>query len=174
MRNSLLSRALIIGSIAAGFSLLSGCNVGPKYVRPNVTAPAVYRGPDNSQVSSDSKDSFGDQEWMNVYREPELQDLIRKALADNYDVRIAAKRILEQQAQVRITRSQEFPLVNIGGTGIGATLPNSLGTQLPNPLVAGSFSLSGPYDATRYCSASVPSFLFAGSGEFASFSDAFE
>lgn len=145
MTNILLPRTLMIGTIAAAASLLSGCNVGPKYVRPNVTAPAVYRGPDNSQVSSDAKDSFGDQEWTKVYREPELQELIRKALANNYDVRIAAKRILEQQAQVRISRSQEFPLVNIGGTGIGATLPDSLGTQLPNPLVAGSFSLSASW-----------------------------
>ena len=43
--------------------------------------------------------------------------LIRKALANNYDVRIAARRILEQQAQVRITRSQQFPSITVGGTG---------------------------------------------------------
>ena len=70
------------------------------------------------------KNSFGDEQWAAVYREPELQDLIRKALANNYDVRIAAQRILEQQAQVRITRSQEFPTVTVGGTGIGASLAN--------------------------------------------------
>jgi multidrug efflux system outer membrane protein len=80
-----------------------------------------------------------------VYHEPELQDLIRKALANNYDLRIAAQRILEQQAQVRITRSQQFPSITVGGTGIGATLPSSLGTQLPNPLVEGSFSVSAAW-----------------------------
>ena len=77
------------------------------------------------------RDSLGDEQWAAVYREPELQELIRKALANNYDVRIAAQRILEQQAQVRITRSQEFPSITVGGTGIGATLPSSLGTQFP-------------------------------------------
>ncbi len=66
--------------------------------------------------------SLGDEQWAAVYREPELQALIRKALANNYDVRIAAQRILEQQAQVEITRSQQFPTVTVGGTGIGATL----------------------------------------------------
>ena len=146
INTQLLSRFSIAGALAIMVSLLSGCNVGPKYVRPNVTAPPVFRGPDESQVSSDTKNSLGDEEWTTVYREPELQDLIRKALANNYDVRIAARRILEQQAQVRITRSQQFPTLTVGGTGIGATLPDNIGgTQLPNPLVAGSFSLSASW-----------------------------
>src|SRR5579859_5533439 len=127
-------RLVPLGLLTCAIILLSGCNVGPKYVRPNVMAPPVYRGADGAEVTSDAKSSLGDEQWASVYREPELQELIRKALANNYDVRIAAKRILEQEAQVRITRSLEFPLVNIGGTGIGATLPNTLGTQFPNPL----------------------------------------
>jgi len=50
--------------------------------------------------------------------------------------------VLEQQAQVKIIRSQEFPTVTVGGTVIGATLPSSLGSGIPNPLVEGSFNLS--------------------------------
>jgi multidrug efflux system outer membrane protein len=134
-----------VSLLATTVGLVAGCNVGPKYVRPNVTAPPAYRGAGNTAVSSQAKDSFGDAQWAAVYREPELQDLIRKALANNYDVRIAAKRILEQQAQVKITRSQQFPTVTVGGTGIGATLPSSLGTQIPNPLVDGSFNLSAAW-----------------------------
>ena len=65
--------------------------------------------------------------------------------ANNYDVRIVAQRILEQQAQVKITRSQQFPTVTVGGTAIGATLPASLGTQIGNPLVDGSFNLSAAW-----------------------------
>jgi multidrug efflux system outer membrane protein len=119
--------------------------VGPKYVRPNYTAPSAYRGADNAPVSSDARVSLGDEDWSKVYQEPELQDLIRKALANNYDLRIAAQRILEQQAQVRIVRSQEFPAVTLGGTGIGATVPGNLGIQLPDPLSAGSFSVSASW-----------------------------
>ena len=47
---------LILFTAAVG--LIAGCNVGPKYARPNVTAPPVYRGADNAAVASDSKDSF--------------------------------------------------------------------------------------------------------------------
>ena len=125
--------------------LLAACNVGPKYVRPNVTAPPTYRGADNSAIASDAQKSLGDEEWAAVYREPELQELIRKALANNHDLRIAARRILEQQAQVKITRSQQFPSATLGGTGIGATLPSSLGTQIPSPLVDGSFNISAAW-----------------------------
>jgi multidrug efflux system outer membrane protein len=124
---------------------LSGCNVGPKYVRPNYTGPPVFRGADDTSVSSDPKGSLGDQQWSAIYREPELQDLIRKALVNNYDLRIAAQRILEAQAQAKITRSQQFPTATVGGTAIGATLPSSLGTQIPSPLVNGSFNLSAAW-----------------------------
>jgi len=114
-------------------------------VRPNVTAPPTFRGADEATIVSGAANSLGDEQWSAVYREPELQALIRKALADNYDVRIAAQRILEQEAQVRITRAQQFPTVSIGGTGIGATLPSSLGTQIPSPLVNGSFNVSAAW-----------------------------
>ena len=129
----------------AGISILSGCTVGPKYVRPNMTAPPAYRGADNATASSDAKTSVGDEDWSKVFAEPELQDLIRKALSNNYDVRIAAQRIAEQQAQVRIVRSQQFPALTVGGNGLGATLPSSTGLKLPDPLVAGSFSASASW-----------------------------
>ena len=133
-----------LGFLTGAITLLAGCNVGPKYVRPNYTAPPAYRGADDVAAPA-SPSSLGDEQWAAVYREPELQDLIRKALANNYDVRIAAQRILEQQAQVRITHAQEFPTVSVGGTGIGAALPSSLGTQIPSPLVNGSFNVSAAW-----------------------------
>ncbi|HVG27906.1 MAG TPA: efflux transporter outer membrane subunit, partial [Acidobacteriaceae bacterium] len=124
---------------------VAGCNVGPKYTRPQVPAPPTFRGPDNTEVSSAAQDSLGDRQWSAVFQEPELQELIRAALQNNYDLRIAAQRVLEQQAQVRITRSQQFPQINAGGTGIGATLPSSLASTIASPLTAGSFSLSGSW-----------------------------
>ena len=131
--------------LAGTMTLLAGCTVGPKYVRPNYTAPPAFRGPDNAAVASDTKQSLGDEQWAAVYRDPELQALVRKALVNNYDVRIAARRILEQEAQVRITRSQEFPSFTVGGNGIGATLPSSLDTGIPSPLVEGAFDVSASW-----------------------------
>lgn len=78
-----------------------------------------------------------------MFREPELQNLIRTALANNYDVRIAAQQVLEQQTQVRITRSQQFPTLSVGGTGIGAELPDSLSKSIGSSIYAGRFNLGG-------------------------------
>jgi outer membrane protein, multidrug efflux system len=145
IRFPLVARLSLWSAATAATVFLAGCNVGPKYVRPNYTAPPAFRGADEAAVTSDAKGSLGDEQWSAVYQEPELQELIRKALANNYDVRIAAQHILEQQAQVKITRSQEFPTLSVGGTAIGATLPSSLGTQIGSPLVDGSFNLSAAW-----------------------------
>jgi multidrug efflux system outer membrane protein len=125
--------------------LLIGCNVGPKYTKPNVPAPPAFRGADDTAVSSDTQNSLGDQQWSQVFQEPELQELIRKALANNYDVRIAAQHILEQQSQVQITRSQQFPTVSVGGLGAGADIP-SLNSVIASPVVEGSFSISAAWN----------------------------
>lgn len=125
--------------------LLAGCTVGPNYKRPQAAIAPAFRGADNTAASAADKASLGDENWGQVFREPELQDLIRKALANNYDVRIAAQRVLEQQAQVKITRAQQFPTLSVGGTGIGAELPDSLKNSVGSSLYAGSFNLSSAW-----------------------------
>lgn len=126
--------------------LLAGCKVGPNYVRPQVMAPAVYRGADNKPVSSANQNSLGDEDWAKVFNQPELQDLIRTALTNNYDVRIAAQHVLEAQAQLRITRSQEFPTVSVGGSGVGADLGSGIGDGIPSgTITAGSFNVSAAW-----------------------------
>jgi multidrug efflux system outer membrane protein len=125
--------------------LLAGCNVGPKYIKPNVPAPPTFRGADDTAVSSGAQNSLGDQQWSKVFQEPELQELIGKALANNYDIRIAAQHILEQQSQVQITRSQQFPTLSVGGLGAGADIP-SLNSIIASPVVEGSFSVSAAWN----------------------------
>jgi outer membrane protein, multidrug efflux system len=131
--------------------LATGCKVGPNYVRPEVTAPPVYRGADDATISSPNQNSLGDENWTKVFNEPELQNLIQTALDDNYDLRIAAQHVLEEQAQLRITRSQQFPTVSVGGTGSGADLGSTFGNAVPGGLVppagpAGAFNLSAAWN----------------------------
>ncbi len=125
---------------------LAGCNVGPKYTRPNYPAPPTFRGADNAEVISDAKNSLGDEQWAAVFQDPTLQDLIKTALANNYDVRIAAQHVLEQQAQVQVTRSQQFPTLSVGGTAIGADIPSlNTSSSTISPLVEGAFSVSAAW-----------------------------
>lgn len=125
--------------------LLAGCTVGPAYKRPPVPVAPAFRGADNAEVATAGKASVGDENWAEVFREPDLQVLIRTALTNNYDVRIAAQRVLEEQADVKIARSQEFPTLSVGGTGIGAELPDSLSKSIGSSLYAGSFNLSSAW-----------------------------
>src|ERR1700676_2249514 len=92
--------------------LLSGCMLGPNYKRPAIDAPGLYRGDSRSPIAS--SESLGDEKWWEVFQDPALQQLIRTALQQNYDVRIAASRILQAQAQLGITRANQFPMVSAG------------------------------------------------------------
>jgi multidrug efflux system outer membrane protein len=68
-------------------------------------------------------ESLGDQKWWEVFQDQELQDLIHTALQQNYDVRIAATRILEAQAQLGITRADQFPTISAGAQAVNQRNP---------------------------------------------------
>ena len=97
---------------------ISGCRMGPNYKRPVIANnPAALRGmtaPDIQQ--SPGTTPFGAQKWNTVFTDPVLQDLIAEAIKNNYDVKIAADRVLEQQDQLGITRAAQFPTLSLGGT----------------------------------------------------------
>ncbi len=89
-------------------ALFTSCAVGPNYKRPDVPAPAQFRA---DQVQP-SQASLGDTKWFDLFQDDTLRGLIREALQANYDVRIAAQRVLEAQNQVTATRSGLFPQLN--------------------------------------------------------------
>jgi multidrug efflux system outer membrane protein len=98
--------------------LISGCMVGPDYKRPAATVPTEFRGVSPEAAKAEAA-SLGDQKWWDVFRDEQLQSLIRTAIQQNYDVRIAATHVLQAQAQLGITRSNQFPSVS-GGANLGA------------------------------------------------------
>jgi outer membrane protein, multidrug efflux system len=97
--------------------LLVGCAMGPNYKRPTVAVPTAYRGALPDSTPQTEAASLGDQKWWDIFQDEQLRTLIRTALQQNYDVRIAASRILEAKAQLGITRADQFPTVS-GGAGI--------------------------------------------------------
>jgi multidrug efflux system outer membrane protein len=125
-----LGWVLLVGFLLS-LSGLVGCTVGPNYKRPSVDVPSGYRGaaPDLSatssaqpgqasseaQIPSPSIASLGDEKWWEVFQDKELQQLIRTALGNNFDVRIAAARILQAQAQLGIVHADQLPSLGAGG-----------------------------------------------------------
>src|SRR5246500_1028329 len=98
--------------ILAVLVLEAGCMMGPKYKRPTVNVPQAYRTPEPQQA--DQASSLGNEQWWQLYQDPVLTQLIHTAFGQNYDVRIAAARVLEAQAQVGVTRSNQFPSASLG------------------------------------------------------------
>jgi multidrug efflux system outer membrane protein len=110
--------------------LMAGCAVGPKYTRPVVATPTNYRAALPAQTSTAPAappSSFGNEDWWQVYQDPVLIQLIHTAIRQNYDVRIAATRVLEAQAQVGIIRSNQLP-----SAGVGADLFSQQNAKVTN------------------------------------------
>lgn len=105
--------------------LSSGCAVGPNYKRPSVSVPDTYRGATPEEAKQPAAESLGDQKWWELFQDPQLQDLIHTALRQNYDVWIAAARILKAQAQVGITRADGLPTINAGAQSVDQRSPRS-------------------------------------------------
>jgi multidrug efflux system outer membrane protein len=137
------------------FTSIAGCKVGPNYKRPVVDTPASYRGalaPDIAPTSTGTP--LGAQKWDAVFTDPVLQGLIKEALKNNYDVKIAADRVLEQQAQVGITKAGEYPTLSVGGSYDAIGLPSGLLNSLNNnsSSSSGSSSSSKSNTSTKYYS----------------------
>lgn len=98
-----------LAAIGLLFSLCA-CTVGPRYKRPAVNAPDQYRGAPSLQPA---EESFGAHKWKDVFPDETLQALVEEALANNYDLRIAASRVLQAGAVLGITRANQFPSVDL-------------------------------------------------------------
>jgi len=136
------NHTLLLAVLLLGLLSLAGCTVGPNYSRPSVDVPGAYRGaapdasdqahsraqpqspqtqaqqmakPQSQPAAQQAAQSLGDEKWWDVFQDPDLQDLIRTALKNNFDVRIAATRVLQARAQLGITRADQFPSLGAGG-----------------------------------------------------------
>jgi multidrug efflux system outer membrane protein len=97
--------------IAAGW--MTGCLVGPNYHRPAVQVPQTFRAPD--PLPAPQAESLADLKWWEVFKDEDLQQLIRRALEQNYDLRDAVARVEAARANLGITRSDQFPQVSASG-----------------------------------------------------------
>jgi multidrug efflux system outer membrane protein len=114
-----MCRKSLVLALAA---LLPACKVGPNYHRPSVPAPPQFRFGE----APASPVSLGDVKWFDLFQDDALRALIGEALKANYDIRIAAQRIIEAQGQLMVVHSAEYPHVDAEATTFryGVTGPN--------------------------------------------------
>jgi multidrug efflux system outer membrane protein len=112
---------------------MTGCAVGPDYHRPAVQAPQNFRSPE--PLPAPQATSLADLKWWEVFKDEKLQDLIRAALAANYDLRDAVARVAEARASLGVTRSNQFPQAGTSGNLQLTRLSRDGSFQLPASLV---------------------------------------
>jgi multidrug efflux system outer membrane protein len=101
----------ITSTVALLSILLTGCNLGPKYKRPAVPSPPDFYAERQITTSSEA-----DLAWWDLFKDPILQDLIREALKNNYDLQVALARVEEERALAGVARSQYYPQVGYGAS----------------------------------------------------------
>jgi multidrug efflux system outer membrane protein len=138
------------GWIASGVvaaALLCGCAIGPNYKRPVVAEPQTFRGQATAEAAS-----LADAPWWEVFQDTILKNLIKEALDNNYDVKIAAARVQEARANFVVSRSDLYPSLDYGvGVSRGKVEPGVLGGpggQAPstNNFYSGTLTMSWELD----------------------------
>ena len=100
MRTKVIATVLTAG-------LVSGCAVGPNYARPEVPTPAAFR----ADTAPADLASLADVKWFELFKDERLQEMIRTALVQNFDLRDAVVRVELARANLGITRADQFPTI---------------------------------------------------------------
>jgi len=141
--------------LRVAFSLLcaaavASCTLGPDYQRPMVETPQAHRGETSAQPTIDS---LADLKWFDLFKDDQLTEFVNTALKQNFDLRIAAERVLQARAAYGITRSGQFPEVTASAdlaaaraSRVGATqgMPDDADTSVS--YVQAGFGLSWEID----------------------------
>src|ERR1700689_5268423 len=114
--------------------MLAGCTVGPNYKRPQVAVPQNFRAPEPLPESQGA--TLADLKWFEVYRDQQLDELIKVALTQNYDLRDAVARVDQARANLGITRSNQYPQVGAAGDIQFTRLSRDGQFPLPSSFVA--------------------------------------
>src|SRR5688572_732882 len=129
--------------------LLTSCAVGPNYKRPAVQVPAQFRAAD----SPAGEKSLADVKWFELFEDDVLKQLVTTALQQNFDLRIAAERVLQARAQLGVTRSDQFPTISATGefvaqrgSSVGQIVFIPRGTNLDVSYTQAGFTLGWELD----------------------------
>jgi len=124
-----------IVSFAAAAALIAGCAAGPDYQRPEIELPAAWQG-----APAEGVKGVRDR-WWTLYADPVLDRLVEEALANNLDLALAAARVDEARALLRIADAQFWPSVDAAAQADRSRSSERTAMRLP---------LGTPIERTNY------------------------
>src|ERR1700687_4219405 len=95
--------------------LSASCTLGPNYRRPTVGMPSAYRDT-TAAVAQPGPASLADLQWFDLFKDDSLGQLVRTALAQNFDLQIAAERVLQARERFHIVHAHPVPVI-VGSAG---------------------------------------------------------
>ena len=113
--------------LLAATLLTASCTLGPNYTRPVVNTPDAHRGATTAGAAS-----LADLAWFELFNDETLTRLVEEALKQNFDVRMAAERVLQARAALGITRSDRFPTVGASADVVAARGSRRGASRVPN------------------------------------------
>ena len=131
-----ISRTRNWALVSLAVALFSACTVGPDYRRPEIDIPTAWRVSDSEAIQ------ISNIAWWDQFRDPVLSGLVRTALANNKDLRIATANVDQAAAQYGIVRSAQFPEVNGGASATRSRLSASTGTAAPGGHAFNAYAVS--------------------------------
>jgi NodT family efflux transporter outer membrane factor (OMF) lipoprotein len=137
--------------LAAVALSLTGCKVGPNYNRPAVATPPQFRGA--PAVDTATPDSLAETKWFDLFQDDTVKQLVTSAIEKNFDLRIAAERVLEARAQYGIVRANLLPTLAaqaqftaVRSSSIGSTTFVPPGANLTASYTQANFELNWELD----------------------------
>ena len=141
MSTTAVRRSLVCTTLLS--SLVAGCAVGPNYARPETAKPPQYRFVEDPVQAA----TLADMPWWQVFDDPALQALIKDAIANNLDLRVAVARLEEARARAGIAKSYLYPQVDgIANYGLRASTGGDDDTDTTNQSGTYGFQMSWELD----------------------------
>ena len=106
-----------LAALATIAALVSGCMVGPDYVRPTAPEAPAFKEASGWKLG-EPKDLAPGGAWWDAFADPDLDALVQQVAADNLTVQVAAARVREAQASVRVARAPLWPAVGATGQAV--------------------------------------------------------
>lgn len=108
-----MKKTAYIVFLTAASLIIPGCRVVSRGHGAVATAPALVRG---AEPAEETSASIADLSWAEIFRDPQLQELLQTALRQNYDLRLATEKISETRAQLGVSRSVRYPDLSLGAS----------------------------------------------------------
>jgi NodT family efflux transporter outer membrane factor (OMF) lipoprotein len=127
--------------LLTGAAALSACMVGPRYNKPEVTAPIEYKESSEWKIAQ-PRDAINRGPWWEVFGDPQLNALVQQVEVSNQTVRVAEARLRQAEALVEQTRAGFLPTVT-GSTGATRSrTPNVSGASAASSAPANVYNLA--------------------------------